>query len=95
MLAAAVLVTPLPLAAQAAWPNRPVRLVVHYAASGGTDILARAIAEELRPSLPHPIIVENRAGAGCPIRCWWSATVRRASSARSRSASRGRSASAA
>jgi tripartite-type tricarboxylate transporter receptor subunit TctC len=37
--------------------------VVPYGASGGTDILARAIAEALRPSLPHPIIVENRAGA--------------------------------
>jgi tripartite-type tricarboxylate transporter receptor subunit TctC len=63
-LAAAALAAPVPLAAQApAWPQRPVRLIVPYAASGGTDILARAVAEALRPTLPHPIIVENRAGA--------------------------------
>ncbi|WP_431305508.1 Bug family tripartite tricarboxylate transporter substrate binding protein [Sediminicoccus sp. BL-A-41-H5] len=49
--------------AQPAWPQKPVRLIVPYAAGGGTDILARAMAEALRPSLPHPIIVENRAGA--------------------------------
>jgi len=49
--------------AQAAWPQKPVRLIVPYAAGGGTDILARALAEALRPTLPHPIIVENRAGA--------------------------------
>ena len=64
LLAAAALAAPAPLAAQApAWPQRPVRLIVPYAASGGTDILARAPAEALRPALPHPIIVENRAGA--------------------------------
>nr|WP_314071999.1 tripartite tricarboxylate transporter substrate binding protein [uncultured Roseococcus sp.] len=50
-------------AAQAAWPQRPVRLIVPYAAGGGTDILARALGEALRPHLPFPIVVENRAGA--------------------------------
>ncbi len=50
--------------AQARWePTRPIRLVVPYAASGGTDLLARAIAEALRPTLPQPLVVENRAGA--------------------------------
>lgn len=49
--------------AQPAWPQRPVRLVVPYAAGGGTDILARALAEAMRPHLAHPIVVENRAGA--------------------------------
>jgi tripartite-type tricarboxylate transporter receptor subunit TctC len=63
LLGAAALGPAAPLAAQAPWPSRPVRLVVPYAASGGTDILARAVAEALRPSVPHPIVVENRAGA--------------------------------
>jgi len=45
------------------WPTKPVRVVVPYAASGGTDILVRAIGEALRNTLPQPFIVENRAGA--------------------------------
>jgi tripartite-type tricarboxylate transporter receptor subunit TctC len=44
------------------WPSRPIRLIVPYAAGGGTDLLARALAEALRPALPHPVVVENRAG---------------------------------
>jgi tripartite-type tricarboxylate transporter receptor subunit TctC len=51
----------LPAAAQG-WPARPVRLIVPYAAGGGTDLMMRAIAEALRPTLPHPVVVENRAG---------------------------------
>ncbi len=61
----AVLAAPLLLAMPAlaqAWPSRPIRIIVPYAAGGGTDILARALGEALRPSLPHPIVVENRAG---------------------------------
>jgi tripartite-type tricarboxylate transporter receptor subunit TctC len=45
-----------------AWPSRPIRLIVPYATGGGTDLLARAVAEALRPALPHPVVVENRAG---------------------------------
>ncbi|HYI83441.1 MAG TPA: tripartite tricarboxylate transporter substrate binding protein, partial [Acetobacteraceae bacterium] len=48
---------------QPAWPNRPVRFLVPYPPGGGTDVLARAIAEALRPHLPQPIVVENRPGA--------------------------------
>lgn len=49
--------------AQSTWPQRAVRVVVPYAAGGGTDILARALGEALRPHLAFPIVVENRAGA--------------------------------
>lgn len=44
-------------------PVRPIRLIVPYAAGGGTDLLGRALAESLRPLLPQPVVVENRAGA--------------------------------
>lgn len=55
----------MPIRAQtaAAWPTRPVRFLVPYPSGGGTDILARAVAEALRPVLPQPIVVENRPGA--------------------------------
>ncbi len=60
LLAAPALLA-LPAAAQG-WPARPVRLIVPYAAGGGTDLMMRAVAEALRPTLPHPVVVENRAG---------------------------------
>lgn len=64
LLAAGSLTLPAPLLAQsAAWPSRPVRVIVPYAASGGTDILTRALGEALRSTLPQPFVVENRAGA--------------------------------
>ncbi len=63
LLAAPALAAPLPAVAQGTWPSRPVRIIVPYAAAGGTDLLARAIAEALRPILPQPFVVENRAGA--------------------------------
>ncbi|WP_047218223.1 MULTISPECIES: Bug family tripartite tricarboxylate transporter substrate binding protein [Delftia] len=44
------------------WPTRPVRMLVGSAPGGGTDAMARAVADRLAPLLRQPVIVENRPG---------------------------------
>ncbi len=51
-------------AAQAAWPNRPIIIVVAFSAGGSTDIVARLVAEEMRKTWGQPVVVDNRPGAG-------------------------------
>ncbi len=53
--------------AQAAWPERPITLVVPYTPGGVTDALARTVAKSLAERIKQPVVVENRAGGGANI----------------------------
>ncbi|MBR0669468.1 tripartite tricarboxylate transporter substrate binding protein [Roseomonas hellenica] len=53
-----------PTLAQTNWPDRPIRLVVPYAAGGPTDAVARILADRLSMTLSERAVVENRAGGG-------------------------------
>src|SRR5262245_39478053 len=46
------------------YPDRPVTLIVPYAAGGSSDVLARLIGERMSKSLGQQIVIDNRAGAG-------------------------------
>ena len=54
---------PAVVGAQAAWPNKPVKIIVPFGAGGGTDNLARFWAEKLGHAFGQPFVVENRGGA--------------------------------
>ena len=53
--------------AQAGWPTRPLRIMVGANAGGGTDIIARLLAEKLSAALGQQVLVENRPGASNTI----------------------------
>jgi len=49
------------------WPARPISLIVPFPAGGTTDVLARAVGQELSKSLGQPVVVESRPGAGATL----------------------------
>jgi len=66
LLAAAcalVAASPAALAQAQEWPAKPLRILVGSAPGGGTDAMARAVADRLGPLLKQPVVVENRPGA--------------------------------
>jgi tripartite-type tricarboxylate transporter receptor subunit TctC len=62
VLAATALVAAAP--ASAAYPDKPIRIIVPFSPGGATDMLARAVGQKLQESWGQPVIVENRPGAG-------------------------------
>ncbi len=63
-LAAAVAVLAVPSRGSAVWPERPITMIVPFAAGGPTDVVARIVAENMSRTVGQQIVVENVAGAG-------------------------------
>src|SRR2546423_7790952 len=57
----------LPARAQAAYPNRTIKMIVPYPAGGTTDLLGRLVADQLKSGLGATVVVENKPGAGTTL----------------------------
>jgi len=60
----AALAAPAIARAQAPWPNRPIRLVIPFAAGGGTDVAGRVYAARMSEVLGQQVLIDNRGGSG-------------------------------
>lgn len=67
LVLAAAAAAPFAAPAQGAYPNKPIKVIVPFAAGSTTDIIARAIADKMGQSMGQQLVVENRGGASGTI----------------------------
>ncbi|WP_304308158.1 tripartite tricarboxylate transporter substrate binding protein [Pseudacidovorax intermedius] len=60
-------VAPVPALAEAAYPSKPIRVIVPFAAGSTTDIIARAITDKMSQSMGQQLVIDNRGGASGTI----------------------------
>src|SRR5215467_4692378 len=63
-LAAVAAVVVQPALAQGDYPNKPIRVIVGFAAGGGNDLFARLVGQKLSENIGQPVVIENKVGAG-------------------------------
>ncbi len=61
------LLLPAAVHGQSAYPNRPIRMIIPFAAGGAIDIMGRPVAKKLQELLGQPVVIDNRGGAGGSI----------------------------
>ena len=61
---AAVVAQPAGAQGVAGYPDKPIHLIVGFAAGGGNDLFARLVGQKLSENIGQPVIIENKAGAG-------------------------------
>src|SRR5258707_2843144 len=67
LLWAALLLIASGIAQSQQYPSRPIRFIVPFPPGGGVDIVAPAVGEKLAPRLGHPVVIDNKPGAGTTI----------------------------
>ena len=66
-VATLAIAAPLAVSAQSGYPNKPIRVIVPFAAGSTTDIIARAIADKMGQSMGQTLVIDNRGGASGTI----------------------------
>ena len=74
LIALFALLAPLPAGAQA-WPDKPIHIIVAFTPGSATDVIGRAVSNELSAKLGQPVIIENKPGAGGTIAAGLNAIV--------------------